>query len=1382
MSGQNVMFIEHGAAGAKSYKVVPMSDYYEGNGIASAAKKLTVTDIWKAAPTITNVRQAADDVVEITWEAPNNLQDEFVIFDTVGKTKTEVDFELNTPRAVSYEYTATVRDVAPGTHKYTVQAASYNDAGERVLGTASAAQSLTMVDVKWNTAPWITSIDQNVVNKATIYWEHVTDVESYVVYQKTGTAFEQIGETSDKYFDVSFDKTGEYTFAVRPQQTNEYGQVESGTMSKAAAAELFASADAKVTGFTAHQSGFTAELDWDWDDLATYYVAEMISTENGVLGSINADGSCCEFDAPKGTYGFRVRPVFYDGEKNVEGPNSKTIWLEFGEKVEITSAAFDPTKDGVVLKWTTSTANSVSGYRIYRYDDEEGEYVILASGSFANKTYTDTAVEIGETYKYMVAAFRATGEDVPSDEVTVKVEMPMPSAPQNLKAKHYGEMVKLTWDGVPEESTYPVYYHIYRMDDDKTLLAETGVGEHEYSVEADATNPVTYFVEPRMKLGDYNIGGPRSEMITVYPNPTSTVTAGFNAERGTIDIEWSAVENAKQYVLQKSVNGGEWTDIGVVGDFFWMDMDVELGKTYAYRILTTFETGASCSEATSVQLKRLGAVTGLEASYDNAYVSLSWNELENVSGYEIERICGGEVTTITVSDAAYTDEVDLGAAYTYRVRGLMGDKAGAWSAALTIEVGNAPVITSAEYSHKLGGVELTWEAYSAPGSYVLSGYAVYRQAEGEVGPSFYEAFDAGVTTFIDSNVEAGKTYSYKVAVALKANAADETPIGQIISENTVEVKPEALPTVGVARTWYFNENTEIYLNLPENASEEFTYIVKENGTTIASELVEDEGEWKLVFNAPDLNDHTYTVHVAVVTNAGSTIAGEGTEVTIDRGELWKLKNITDDEDGVHLYWDVREGSMPKHLFVMSVDVTDPKNHQYRDELAPADAASGVYTDNVGNIALSGKTLDYWLEAVYENGLLSSEGMSDIEEKLPYKVSSTLFMYEVDGKNATIYGYKGKSAKDLTIPAKVDGFTVTKIGRLDEEGNGVPFATPNAQDGLTGTLTIENGIVEILEFAFHRTAITGELVIPASVKTIGMQAFGSTTISGELVIPATVTKVWNGAFNNCKYLTDVVIEGANTVFEAGVFRSCYNGRESFGLESITLPEGMTTIPGLFAENNPFLTSVNIPSTVKTIDFAAFSNCTALTGTLKIPAGVTTLGAGAFGNTGYTVAEIYNKALTEAAIADAFGKKWEGAADDVVACDVNLTKICGYLGSGAYNYATSMGIEFEGIGLTDNGEKFDIAEDGTAVFLGFDAAVSGAVTIPATVDGLDVTVIGKDAFKGNTAITSVTVPDGVTEIGESAFEGCTKLASANLPDSVEIIGVRAFANCTSLSSMQ
>ena len=60
------------------------------------------------------------------------------------------------------------------------------------------------------------------------------------------------------------------------------------------------------------------------------------------------------------------------------------------------------------------------------------------------------------------------------------------------------------------------------------------------------------------------------------------------------------------------------------------------------------------------------------------------------------------------------------------------------------------------------------------------------------------------------------------------------------------------------------------------------------------------------------------------------------------------------------------------------------------------------------------------------------------------------------------------------------------------------------------------------------------------------------------------------------------------------------------------------------------------------------------------------------------------------------------------------------------------------------------------------------------------------KYNGTAASVTVPaaiDGLTvvEIGASAFEGNTALTSIDLPDTIEVIGARAFANCTNLSSM-
>ena len=82
-------------------------------------------------------------------------------------------------------------------------------------------------------------------------------------------------------------------------------------------------------------------------------------------------------------------------------------------------------------------------------------------------------------------------------------------------------------------------------------------------------------------------------------------------------------------------------------------------------------------------------------------------------------------------------------------------------------------------------------------------------------------------------------------------------------------------------------------------------------------------------------------------------------------------------------------------------------------------------------------------------------------------------------------------------------------------------------------------------------------------------------------------------------------------------------------------------------------------------------------------------------------------------------------------------------------------------------------------------SGAVSIPSTyVDGEGkthrITSIADDAFKNNTTITSVDIPDTVTSIGNSAFEGCTNLSSVTGGESVQTIGEYAFKDCTSLNT--
>lgn len=76
---------------------------------------------------------------------------------------------------------------------------------------------------------------------------------------------------------------------------------------------------------------------------------------------------------------------------------------------------------------------------------------------------------------------------------------------------------------------------------------------------------------------------------------------------------------------------------------------------------------------------------------------------------------------------------------------------------------------------------------------------------------------------------------------------------------------------------------------------------------------------------------------------------------------------------------------------------------------------------------------------------------------------------------------------------------------------------------------------------------------------------------------------------------------------------------------------------------------------------------------------------------------------------------------------------------------------------------------------------AVTIPATIGGVAVKVIGEDAFASNEIITSVVIPSGVTTIAAEAFLNCPNLRSVEIPNGVTSIGKVAFFKCISLSSV-
>lgn len=98
------------------------------------------------------------------------------------------------------------------------------------------------------------------------------------------------------------------------------------------------------------------------------------------------------------------------------------------------------------------------------------------------------------------------------------------------------------------------------------------------------------------------------------------------------------------------------------------------------------------------------------------------------------------------------------------------------------------------------------------------------------------------------------------------------------------------------------------------------------------------------------------------------------------------------------------------------------------------------------------------------------------------------------------------------------------------------------------------------------------------------------------------------------------------------------------------------------------------------------------------------------------------------------------------------------------------------LTGCGEKetasltYELQEDDTYMVTGVTTNET-EIYIPSKKDGKTVTAIDSSAFRNNTTIKKVVLPDTLTFIDTSAFEGASALESINL-DKVEILGKKVF----------
>ena len=118
-----------------------------------------------------------------------------------------------------------------------------------------------------------------------------------------------------------------------------------------------------------------------------------------------------------------------------------------------------PDTASVALRW--AAVDGARGYRIYRSTEGKDAVAVAHVAAAAAPSWTDTDVQLADTYTYQVVAIGSTGrEGERSEATTVKVVDPAataPAKPTGLSGSARKDGTRLTWTAVAGVTAYEVY-------------------------------------------------------------------------------------------------------------------------------------------------------------------------------------------------------------------------------------------------------------------------------------------------------------------------------------------------------------------------------------------------------------------------------------------------------------------------------------------------------------------------------------------------------------------------------------------------------------------------------------------------------------------------------------------------------------------------------------------------------------------------------------------------------------------------------------------------------------------------------------------------------------------------------------------------------------
>ena len=933
------------------YEVSAINAY--GESASKASVSATINNTSPTAPTNLSASVNADSV-NLTWDE---------VADATSYNIYRDSSLIASPTTNAFTDTT----LADGTYLYEVSAV--DDAGE---STSKASVSAT-VNNEPPTAPTNLTATVNGSN-VNLNWNEVSDATSYNVYRDSSLI---ASPTTNAFTDTTL-ADGTYLYEV--SAVDDAGE---STSKASVSATVNNVPPAAPSNLSASINGDSIDLSWDAVADATSY---KVYRDSSLIASPTTN-AFTDTTLADGTYLYEVSAVDDAGESTSKASVNATVNNEPPTAPTNLSASING--DSIDLSWD-AVADATS-YKVYR------DSSLIASPT--TNAFTDTTLADG-TYLYEVSAVDDAGESTSKASVNATVNNEPPTAPTNLSASVNGSNVNLSWDTVADATSYNVYR-------DSSLIASPTTNAFTDTALADGT--YLYEVSAVDNAGESTSKASISATVNnVPPAAPTNLSASVNGD--SVNLSWNTVADATSYNVYRdgsliaSSTSNAFTDTALADG------------TYFYEVSAVDDAGESTSKASvtaTVNNVPPSAPTNLSAAVNGSNVNLSWDEVNDATGYKVYRDSSLIASPTT---NAFTDTTLADGTYLYEVSAVDDIGESASKASVSATVNNEPPAAPTNLSASVNGsnVNLSWDTVADATS-----YKVYRDSSLIASPT--------TNAFTDTNL-ADRTYLYEVSAV---DDAGESTSKASVSATVNNLAPSAPTNLSAS----VNADS---VNLSwDEVNDTTSYNIYRNSSLIASPTTN-------AFTDTNLADGTYLYEVSAVDDAGESTSKASVSATVNNEPPTAPTNLSAsvNADSVNLTWDT---------------VNDATSYNvYRDSSLIASPTTSAFTDT----ALADGTYLYEVSAVDEAGESTSKAsvsatINNEPPSAPTNLSATANGSNINlswdtVNDATSYNvYRDSSliasptTNAFTDTALADGTYLYEVSAVDDAGESTSKASVSA---------------------------------------------------------------------------------------------------------------------------------------------------------------------------------------------------------------------------------------------------------------------------------------------------------------------------------------------------